>query len=86
MKSIQKIVSLNNLNWGMSFIYEICRKYFIFFLFEKKISTMGELPGEASLVGDVFSCRQLVQVLQTRNAQRAVGSDEYKNTKYKNST
>ena len=48
---------------------------FVFCL--KKISTMGELLGEASLVGDVFSCRQLVQVLQTRNAQRAVGSDEY---------
>ena len=44
---------------------------------------MGELPGEASLVGDVFSCRQLVQVLQTRNAQRALAvmSTKIRNTK-----
>ena len=86
MKSIQKIVSLHNLNWGMSFIRRDMPKNIFFAFCLKKISTMGELPGEASLVGDVFSCRQLVQVLQTRNAQRAVGSDEYKNTKYKNST
>ena len=85
MKSIQKIVSLHNLNWGMSFISNILKNISFAFCL-KKISTMGELPGEASLVGDVFSCRQLVQVLQTRNAQRAVGSDEYKNTKYKIST